>query len=334
MVARLARLAAGGGAARRRHPRRGPVRARARRGGRPRPDRPAGRGRRAARPPAPDSSTCSPSRALRAGADPDRDRLQDRLARRGRAGGARASATRLSASSTRSRVASRRRRRSASARCERSTSSSRPPTSRWSSSFDAAGLAAARERLEAVIAEIRAGGDGFEPTSRPSHSVCFGCPAAERLCPHPKWKPGWRVSRLAVFAYGSLVSAASAAETLGRPVGAGGPARLDGLAARLDAGARQPRARRRPSPAPTARCRASASASTSSPTEAAPAPNGALIELTEAELERLDLREMRYRPRRRHRRRSTGGDASFDARVRLQRTPRAPPSDARPTTRS
>ncbi len=56
--------------------------------------------------------------------------------------------------------------------------------------FDTAALAAARERLEAVIAEIRAG--RFAPTESPSHQVCFGCPAAERLCPHPKWKPGWQ----------------------------------------------------------------------------------------------------------------------------------------------
>jgi ATP-dependent exoDNAse (exonuclease V) beta subunit len=55
--------------------------------------------------------------------------------------------------------------------------------------FDADGLAAARRRLEAIVAEIRAG--GFTPTDEPSHSVCFGCPAAARLCPHPKWKPSW-----------------------------------------------------------------------------------------------------------------------------------------------
>jgi ATP-dependent exoDNAse (exonuclease V) beta subunit len=57
--------------------------------------------------------------------------------------------------------------------------------------FGPAGLAEARTDLERLIAEIRAGGRGFEPTAEPSHSVCFGCPAAERLCPHPKWKPGW-----------------------------------------------------------------------------------------------------------------------------------------------
>ncbi len=53
--------------------------------------------------------------------------------------------------------------------------------------FDAARLAAAGERLRSLIALIRGG--RFEPTPSPSHSVCFGCPAAERLCPHPKWRP-------------------------------------------------------------------------------------------------------------------------------------------------
>ncbi len=55
--------------------------------------------------------------------------------------------------------------------------------------FDGDRLEAARETLEKLIAGIRAG--RFEPTTEPSHSVCFGCPAAERLCPHPKWRPGW-----------------------------------------------------------------------------------------------------------------------------------------------
>jgi ATP-dependent exoDNAse (exonuclease V) beta subunit len=58
--------------------------------------------------------------------------------------------------------------------------------------FDGAALAAARRELEQQVAEIRGGGAGFEPTERPSHSVCFGCPAAERLCPVAQWKPSWR----------------------------------------------------------------------------------------------------------------------------------------------
>jgi hypothetical protein len=55
--------------------------------------------------------------------------------------------------------------------------------------FDTAGLEAARRRLEGLISEIRGG--RFAVTDDPSHSVCFGCPAAARLCPHPGWKPSW-----------------------------------------------------------------------------------------------------------------------------------------------
>jgi hypothetical protein len=53
--------------------------------------------------------------------------------------------------------------------------------------FDAPRLAAARSQLEARVAAIRGG--EFAPTNQPSHNVCFGCPAAQRLCPHPKWRP-------------------------------------------------------------------------------------------------------------------------------------------------
>jgi ATP-dependent exoDNAse (exonuclease V) beta subunit len=54
--------------------------------------------------------------------------------------------------------------------------------------FDAAGLTAARSGLEALLARIRAG--EFEPTTSPFAALCFGCPAAPRLCPHPAWRPG------------------------------------------------------------------------------------------------------------------------------------------------
>jgi len=53
--------------------------------------------------------------------------------------------------------------------------------------FGANELAAARERLEALIARARGG--EFAPTDAPSAAVCFGCPAAARLCPHPAWRP-------------------------------------------------------------------------------------------------------------------------------------------------
>jgi hypothetical protein len=53
--------------------------------------------------------------------------------------------------------------------------------------FAPAGLDAARERLEAMIARMRGG--SFAPTSEPTSAICFGCPAAARLCPHPAWRP-------------------------------------------------------------------------------------------------------------------------------------------------
>jgi ATP-dependent exoDNAse (exonuclease V) beta subunit len=53
--------------------------------------------------------------------------------------------------------------------------------------FDGAALAAAREHLESLIGRIREG--EFEPTSEPYAAVCFGCPAAARLCPVAAWRP-------------------------------------------------------------------------------------------------------------------------------------------------
>jgi ATP-dependent exoDNAse (exonuclease V) beta subunit len=53
--------------------------------------------------------------------------------------------------------------------------------------FDPERLAAARERLVAMVGRMRAG--VFEVTENPFPALCFGCPAAARLCPRPKWKP-------------------------------------------------------------------------------------------------------------------------------------------------
>jgi ATP-dependent helicase/nuclease subunit A len=53
--------------------------------------------------------------------------------------------------------------------------------------FDADRLAAARERLVAMVERMRAG--AFEVTESPYPALCFGCPAAARLCPRPQWKP-------------------------------------------------------------------------------------------------------------------------------------------------
>ena len=53
--------------------------------------------------------------------------------------------------------------------------------------FDEAALATARGSLEGLVAQIRAG--SFEVTDEPYAALCFGCPAAPRLCPRPAWRP-------------------------------------------------------------------------------------------------------------------------------------------------
>jgi ATP-dependent exoDNAse (exonuclease V) beta subunit len=54
--------------------------------------------------------------------------------------------------------------------------------------YDAERLEGARERAGALIGAIRRG--RFERTAEPTASVCFGCPAASRLCSAPAWSPG------------------------------------------------------------------------------------------------------------------------------------------------
>jgi hypothetical protein len=104
------------------------------------------------------------------------------------------------------------------------------------------------------------------------------------------------MSRLAVFGFASLVSAASAAETLGREVPPAPRARLRGHRRRWST-VRDNRA--------VEKMFARAGSGEIPPyvlglnIEAAnneeQGPNGVLIELTEAELERLDVRELRFR---------------------------------------
>jgi hypothetical protein len=53
--------------------------------------------------------------------------------------------------------------------------------------FDQGAREAARARLEGLITQIRAG--TFEPAREPYAALCFGCPAAPRLCPRPAWRP-------------------------------------------------------------------------------------------------------------------------------------------------
>ena len=101
------------------------------------------------------------------------------------------------------------------------------------------------------------------------------------------------MTRTAVFAYASLVSPASAATTLGRAVAAVELASLEGWARRWTL-ARDNRA--------SEKCFRRADGSLPGfclglnlePEPEARGPNGALIEVSEAELERLDLREIRY----------------------------------------
>jgi hypothetical protein len=56
-------------------------------------------------------------------------------------------------------------------------------------SYDAGGLEAARERLELLVGGIKAG--DFRRTETPHPSLCYGCPAAARLCGKPAWRPAW-----------------------------------------------------------------------------------------------------------------------------------------------
>ncbi len=53
--------------------------------------------------------------------------------------------------------------------------------------FDDSALATARASLEGLVAQIRTG--SFEVTPEPYAALCFGCPAAPRLCPRPAWRP-------------------------------------------------------------------------------------------------------------------------------------------------
>lgn len=101
--------------------------------------------------------------------------------------------------------------------------------------------------------------------------------------------------RTAVFAYGSLVSPASFAETLGREPGALAVARLPGWR-RSWTVFRDNRATEKTFADPGGRIPRFIVGLNLEPDPGreSPPPNGVLIEVSEAELERLDLREMRY----------------------------------------
>jgi hypothetical protein len=99
--------------------------------------------------------------------------------------------------------------------------------------------------------------------------------------------------RLAVFAYGSLASLPSAQRTLGRPVEQATAARLSGWRRRWS------QARDNTIVEKTFACADGTVPGhclglNVEPGDPGPGPNGALIEVTESELDRLAIRELRY----------------------------------------
>jgi hypothetical protein len=99
--------------------------------------------------------------------------------------------------------------------------------------------------------------------------------------------------RLALFAYGSLVSLASAERTLGRRVTDVHPVRLPGWRRRWSQVRDNRRCEKtfaRPDGSTPAYCLGL----NLEPDAKAPEPNGALYEVTASELDRLAVREMRY----------------------------------------
>ena len=102
------------------------------------------------------------------------------------------------------------------------------------------------------------------------------------------------MASIALFAYGSLVDPASAALTLGREVDRVRPARLAGHRRRFSQ-ARDNRACEKTFALADGSIPPFVLGLNIEPSEVAgPGPNGALLEVTDAELDRLDLREMRY----------------------------------------
>jgi hypothetical protein len=106
-----------------------------------------------------------------------------------------------------------------------------------------------------------------------------------------------RAVSLAVFAYGSLVSPRSFEQTLGRRPENLAPARLPGWRRRWSIARDNLSAEKTFARSDTGELPPWIVGLNLEPDDGGgpgPAPNGALIEIDEAELERLDLREMRY----------------------------------------
>ena len=137
------------------------------------------------------------------------------------------------------------------------------------------------------------------------------------------------VSRLAVFGYASLVSPESAAITLGRPVEIAALARLHGHARDWTVG-RDNTATEKTFARPDGSVPHYCLGLNVHPSTGAEAPNGVLIEVSQAELDRLDIRELRF-----HRSEVTAeieSSAEFDAvfayRARPENHHPRPPADA------
>jgi hypothetical protein len=98
---------------------------------------------------------------------------------------------------------------------------------------------------------------------------------------------------LAVFAYGSLVSLLSAERTLGRPVAHAGTARLVGWRRRWSQARDNTKVEKTFARSDGTVPRFCLGLNVERG-DGAPSPNGALIEVAEAELDRLAMREIRY----------------------------------------
>jgi hypothetical protein len=102
------------------------------------------------------------------------------------------------------------------------------------------------------------------------------------------------MSRLAVFGYGSLVSPKSAAATLGRDVETSPPVRLSGWTRRWSTIRDNVASEKTFARADDGTLPAWCIGLNVEPAPGEPGPNGVLLYVTPAELERLELREMRY----------------------------------------
>ena len=103
------------------------------------------------------------------------------------------------------------------------------------------------------------------------------------------------MTRLALFAYASLVSPASAGETLGRTIDGLVPARLEGFSRGWTLGRDNLRSEKTFARADGSLPRFCLGLNLERADAGSRPPNGVLLEVTKAELERLDVREIRYR---------------------------------------